>query len=438
MTGPRVRRTQLEISVDGERVFVAPGGRTRTTTRRRIAQHVGSARTRSTSGCDAACRSRPARTTVGVAFLSRTARSRPKPLRAASRATTTCQDMTRLPHIDDVVDPGPFDATGLGDTPSRRRIFVCRPDGAARRGTAARRDDPLDAGAARLSPAGHRRRPRRRCSASTRRAARAATSSRHRAGAARCILASPEFLFRSRARPARRRARRDLSRQRPRARVAAVVLPVEQHSRRRAADAGRAAASCRIRPCSTRRCAACSPTRASTALVEQFRRPVAVPAQPAERRSPTRSEFPDFDDNLRQAFRTRPSCSSRASCARTAACSICSTADYTFVNERLARHYGIPNVYGSQFRRVTRRRTQTRRGLLGQGSILTVTSYPNRTSPVLRGKWILENILGTPPPAPPPNVPALKENDDGREAAVGARAHGAASREPGVRELSRA
>ncbi len=88
------------------------------------------------------------------------------------------------------------------------------------------------------------------------------------------------------------------------------------------------------------------------------------------------------------------------------------TADYTFVNERLAKHYGIPDIYGSQFRRITLT-DEARRGLLGQGSILTVTSYPTRTSPVLRGKWILENIMGTPPPAPPPNVPALKESDEG-------------------------
>ena len=85
------------------------------------------------------------------------------------------------------------------------------------------------------------------------------------------------------------------------------------------------------------------------------------------------------------------------------------TADYTFVNERLARHYGIPNVYGSRFRRVPLT-DDNRRGLLGHGSVLTVTSYPNRTSPVLRGKWILENILGTPPPPPPPDVPAFPEN----------------------------
>src|SRR5207245_5797967 len=84
-------------------------------------------------------------------------------------------------------------------------------------------------------------------------------------------------------------------------------------------------------------------------------------------------------------------------------------ADYTFLNERLARHYGIAGVYGERFRRVSLPPDSVRRGLLGQGSILTDTSRANRTSPVIRGKWILENIFGTPPPAPPANVPALKE-----------------------------
>jgi len=85
-------------------------------------------------------------------------------------------------------------------------------------------------------------------------------------------------------------------------------------------------------------------------------------------------------------------------------------ADYTFLNERLAKHYGIPNVYGSRFRRVALSQDDQRGGLLRQGSILTVTSYATRTSPVIRGKWVLENILGTPPPPPLPNVPALKDN----------------------------
>jgi Protein of unknown function (DUF1588)/Protein of unknown function (DUF1585) len=81
------------------------------------------------------------------------------------------------------------------------------------------------------------------------------------------------------------------------------------------------------------------------------------------------------------------------------------------VNERLARHYGMPNIYGSQFRRV-KVPGEARRGLLGQASILTVTSYPNRTSPVERGKWILTNLLGVPPSPPPPNVPPLQENSE--------------------------
>jgi hypothetical protein len=86
------------------------------------------------------------------------------------------------------------------------------------------------------------------------------------------------------------------------------------------------------------------------------------------------------------------------------------SANYTFVDERLAKHYGIPNVYGSRFRRIDFGADSTRGGLLRQGSILTVTSYATRTSPVIRGKWILSNILGVPPPPPPANVPALKDD----------------------------
>src|SRR4029078_3064250 len=85
------------------------------------------------------------------------------------------------------------------------------------------------------------------------------------------------------------------------------------------------------------------------------------------------------------------------------------TADYTFLNERLARHYGIPNIYGDRFRRVPLG-DESRRGLRGQGGVLTATSYPTRTSPVLRGKWVLETLLAAPPPAPPPNVPQLQED----------------------------
>ena len=124
--------------------------------------------------------------------------------------------------------------------------------------------------------------------------------------------------------------------------------------------------------------------------------------------------FPNFDDSLRQAFRRETELLVESVLREDRGALELLTADYTFLNERLALHYGMPDVRGSHFRRVDLRYT-ARRGLLGHGSILTVTSRPNRTSPVLRGKWILENILGAPPPAPPPDVPPLP-GDDGATA----------------------
>ena len=127
--------------------------------------------------------------------------------------------------------------------------------------------------------------------------------------------------------------------------------------------------------------------------------------------SPDARTFPDFDDNLRQAFRRETELFVESIMREDRSALDLLRANYTFVNERLAKHYGIPNVYGSRFRRVALDENSARGGLLGHGSILTVTSYANRTSPVLRGKWILENIVGTPPPPPPQNVPPLQETD---------------------------
>jgi hypothetical protein len=120
--------------------------------------------------------------------------------------------------------------------------------------------------------------------------------------------------------------------------------------------------------------------------------------------------FPDFDDNLRKAFRQETQLFVESVFRDDRSVLDLLQADYTFLNERLAKHYGIPHVYGSRFRRVEVGADHQRGGLLRQGSILTVTSYATRTSPVIRGKWILENFLGTPPPPPPGNVPPLKDN----------------------------
>src|SRR5260221_1547534 len=125
--------------------------------------------------------------------------------------------------------------------------------------------------------------------------------------------------------------------------------------------------------------------------------------------TPDMSLFPDFDDNLRQAFRKETELFVESILHEDRNVLDLLQANYTFLNERLAKHYGVPHVYGSRFRKVTFPADSPRGGLLGQGSILTVTSYATRTSPVIRGKWILSNLLGVPPPPPPADVPALKE-----------------------------
>ena len=129
---------------------------------------------------------------------------------------------------------------------------------------------------------------------------------------------------------------------------------------------------------------------------------------------PNSDEFPDFDDSLRQSLLRETEMLFESVIREDRNVTDLLTADYTFLNERLARHYGIPNIYGSHFRRVALT-GDSRRGMLGHGSILALTSHAERTSPVVRGKWVLENILGTPPPPPPPDVPSLMENQPGEK-----------------------
>ena len=156
--------------------------------------------------------------------------------------------------------------------------------------------------------------------------------------------------------------------------------------------------------------------RRSTALVENFvgqwlllrNVPIVTPDPIA---------FPTFDENLRAAFARESELFVTSVMREDRSVVDLLGADYTFVNERLAQHYGIPDVYGNRFRRVQLGDTR-RGGLLGHGSLLTVTSYPNRTSPVLRGKWVLENLLGTPPPPPPPDVPPLPDRSEGGQPAT--------------------
>jgi hypothetical protein len=152
--------------------------------------------------------------------------------------------------------------------------------------------------------------------------------------------------------------------------------------------------------------------RARKALVDNFVGQW-LQLRPLRGAAPSETDFPSFDENLREAFLQETNLFVDSTLREDRSVVDLLVANYTFLNERLARHYQIPDVHGTRFRRVALAPDQQRGGLLGHGSILTVTSYPNRTSPVLRGKWLLENILGTPPPPPPPDVPPLPDRTSG-------------------------
>ena len=306
------------------------------------------------------------------------------------------------PAVRSVSITGPFDTRGAGDTPSRRRIFVCRPAGAA--------DEPACAKTI-LSSLARRAYRRTVTDADLEvplglyRDARATDGFEGGVEMGlRAILASTEFLFRI-------ERDRNIAANTP-YRVSDVELasrlsfflwssiPDEELLAR-----GRDGT-----------------LRRPEVLDRQVRRMLADPRAAAlvtnfagqwlylrnlDAVSPDPRTFPEFDDNLRQAFRRETELLFESVVKEDRNVLDLLRAPYTSVNERLARHYGIPNVYGSRFRRVSLSEDSVRAGLLGHGSVLTVTSYANRTSPVLRGKWVLENILGTPPPPPPANVPPL-------------------------------
>jgi mono/diheme cytochrome c family protein len=302
---------------------------------------------------------------------------------------------------------GPLERGAVGDTPSRRRVFVCKPADAAAEEPCARR----------IVSALARRAFRRAVAAADvetpmRFYREARMTGNFDAGvemATRAVLASTEFLFR-------------IERNAPSAgpgtpyRISDVELAsrlsfflwssVPDEELLTVAAGGR--------------------LRQPEVLDRQIRRMLADPKADAlvtnfasqwlylrnlAATSPDARAFTDFDDNLRQSFRRETELFVQSVMREDRNVLDLLRADYTFLNERLARHYGVPNVYGSRFRRVSLAGNAERGGLLGHGSVLTVTSYANRTSPVLRGKWILENILGTPPPPPPPNVPTLKDTD---------------------------
>jgi mono/diheme cytochrome c family protein len=403
---------ELEISIDGERVFIAevggPQDNKLSDTNLALTKETLDKRLRTRVAVKAGPHE------VGVAFLRKNSALSDEPLQPFTR-NLDLQDMNGFPTINFMQVTGPFAATGSGDSPSRRRVFVCSPPGDGASETACAKKILT-------TVARHAyRRPVDESEIDD--LMRFYNNGRKRGSfdtgieeSLTFVLASPKFLFRAEPDP-------------PQVAAGATypVPDVELASRLSfflwstvpddeliaVAASGRLHEPAMLER-QVRRMLADAKAKA---LVDNFA------AQWLFLRNlqsfiPDSDEFPNWDDNLRQAMRTETSLFFESIMREDRNVLELLTADYTYLNERLARHYGIPNVYGSQFRRV-KIADENRRGLLGQGSVLAVTSYPNRTSVVLRGKYILENILGTPPPSPPAAVPPLKETgDDGKPASL--------------------
>jgi len=393
---------ELEISVDGERVFVAQVGG------KEDNEASDANMSAAANAIDERLRTRafiPAGPhEVSIAFLERSSAETQEPLELHTR-NLDLQDMNGLPTVDYALVGGPFEAKGLGDTPSREKIFICRPE-------SAREEEPCATKIlAKLAHTAYRRPVTQK---DLDLLLEFYHSGRESGGfdagirsALRVLLTSPDFLFRSEPDP-KGTAPGDLYAVSDLALASRLSfflwsgLPDEELLQ--VAERGKLSDP-KIYDAQVHRMLA---DPRATALVTNFAGQWLY-LRNLQSARPDAEEYPNFDENLREAIRRETELFFESIMREDRSVLELLTANYTFVNERLAKHYGIPNVYGSQFRRITIE-DPTRIGLLGQASIHTVTSYPNRTSPVLRGKYILTNILGTPPPAPPPNVPALEEN----------------------------
>jgi mono/diheme cytochrome c family protein len=410
---------RLEVRVDGEPVLTATVGGVKQGTPP-PASFVGEVfgdpvweqyALTADEGLVARFRAKAGPRTVGVAFVSRRAEIEDgvvPPAKVSGRQEERDEMLEGNPSVDSLSIDGPHSVEGPGDTPSRRAILICSPKNATEEAPCARRI----------------------LSSIARRAYRRPITEREVAILLRFfeegrkegsfdtglqfglerILAEPNFFFRVQREPSGiapgtpyRLTDLELA-----SRLSFFLWSsVPDGELLDVAVRGRLKDPAVLEQ-QVRRLLG-SP-KARSALVDNF---VAqwLQIRALKNAEPGDAEFPDFDDNLRDAFRQETVLFVDSTLREDASVVELLSANYTFANERLARHYQIPNVRGNRFRRVAV--DDRRGGLLAQGSILTVTSYPNRTSPVLRGKWLLDNILGTPPSPPPPDVPPLPERGAG-------------------------
>ena len=392
---------ELELAVDGERVAVF------LLTPPDPARDQGAAYNQGPDSLRARIQIGAGPRTVTAAFIKKTDALAESVRLPFDRPHGEGDYLLYQPHLGTLTIAGPFNVSGAGDTPSRRRIFVCRPAGAADEAPCAREI------IATLASRAYRR--------PVTAADVEALFTFYREGSAaggfeagveravRALLVSPDFLFRVVSDPPGippgtpyRLSDLELA-----SRMSFFLwssIPDEDlldvAARGGLGDPGEIERQVRRMLADPR-----SAALASNFAGQWLRLRNLSGALPSD------VLFPDFGESLRQDFVRETELFFDSVMREDRSVTELLTADYTFLNERLARHYGIPGVYGADFRRVALA-DPNRRGLLGQGSVLTVTSYPDRTSPVGRGKWVLENVLGTPPPPPPPNVPELEPAED--------------------------
>jgi cytochrome c551/c552 len=394
---------RLEVAVDGVRINMAAFGGN--------AEVAASSANPTTTGDSVDARLKataPLKAgphVITVAFLERSQAQNTWRLQRFQRSSADTIDFGGYPHLDTVTVTGPYKVTGVSDTASRRRIFTCRPSGPKEEDACARKI---------LSALAHRAYRGLVTDTDTDRLVEFYREGRKGGEdfeqgvglGLRRILASPKFTF---------RPERD-----PDVATGSIykVGALELASRLSfflwssipddelldAANRGRLNTPAGLNQ-EVRRMLA--DPKADNALVNNFLGQWMY-LRNLNTQQPNSTVFPDFDDNLRRSFRRETELLFETVMHEDRSVVDLLNADYTFVDERLAKHYGIPNIYGDAFRRVPVP-DETRRGILGQGSFLLVTSNADRTSPVKRGKWILENVLGSPPPPPPPNVPPLPD-----------------------------
>jgi mono/diheme cytochrome c family protein len=398
---------QIEIGIDGRRVaLVTAGGKPEFV---RMAQNPGEYGAELDRKLTIRLPVKAGPHSIAAAVVLRSHAEKDDLIKPFLRTTIDGLDITGDPSVDRLSVEGPFTATGPGDTPSREKVFICRPTTSQDELPCARRIISALLRRAYRRPIEDRDLETPLSFYQRQRNAKGKFDAGIEA-ALQFILASPVFLFRFEADP------RDLA---PGAvyRVSDVALasrlsfflwstPPDEELLTLASQG-----KLRERPVLEKQVKRMLADPRAAALVDNFAAQWLF-LRNLKNFTPDPENFPDFDDNLRQSMEQETRLFFQSVIQEDRSALDLLTADYTFVNERLARHYGIPNVYGNQFRRVTLL-TPERRGLLGQASILAVTSYPNRTSPVQRGKWVLTNLLGIPPTPPPPNVPPLKENAAG-------------------------